>query len=200
MIRCTNCAAILPDENINSQAFNPCPICGSLVRADVFPAANNTLSGGSSGELLLMDDESSCFYHPDKQAVTTCSYCGRFLCSLCDIDFDDQHLCPACLDSGKKKGVINKLENRRILYDNIALGLAVFPILVLLTVIFWVFAIPIALITAPAAIIVAIRYWNRPSSIIKRGRLRMILALPIAFLQIAGLFILFYSLISKISS
>lgn len=198
MIRCTNCSAALPAENINQQAFNPCPICGSLIMADVFPAAYKTLSEGASGELLMVDDESSCFYHPNKQAVITCSYCGRFLCSLCDIDFDDQHLCPSCFDTGKKKGKIRKLENRRVLYDNIALGLAVLPLCFILTVIFWVFAIPAVVIGAPAAVFIVIWAWKKPSSIIKRSKLRMVLAMLLACLEIAGLVILILIIISKI--
>ena len=200
MIRCTNCAAALPAENINIQAFNPCPICSSLIMADVFPAAYKTLSEGTSGELLLVDDESSCFYHPNKQAVTTCSYCGRFLCSLCEIDFDDQHLCASCLDIGKKKGKIKKLENRRVLYDNIALGLAILPMFFLFTILFYFLAIPAVVIGAPATLFIVIRFWKKPSSIIKRSKLRMILALLLACMEIAVLVILIFMLISKILS
>lgn len=187
MIRCTNCTANLPDESLNSQRFVPCPICQSFIRADVFPAAYKTLSGGTSGELLLMDDESSCFYHPKKQAVTTCSYCGRFLCSLCDVDFNNQHFCTSCLESGKKKGKINKLENSRIQYDNLVLGLAIFPI----------FTVYFPILTAPATIFLVIRYWKKPSGIIKRNKFRMILALLIAGLQIAGLSILGYIIFTR---
>ena len=174
MIRCTKCSATLPDENINSRSFMPCPICSSMIRTDVFPAAYETFSLGSSGELLLMDDESSCFYHPSKQAVTTCSSCGRFLCSLCDIDFSDRHMCISCIESGKKKGIIGKLEDRRVRYDNIALGLAVLPIFI------W----PFTLITAPIAVFVVFRYWRKPSGILRKSRLRMIFALLLAGVQI----------------
>jgi hypothetical protein len=198
LIQCTNCTAILPVENINSKTFKPCPICSSLIRADLFPAVYNNLAGGTLGELRVEDDESSCFYHPNKQAVTTCLNCGRFLCSLCDIDFNEQHFCASCLDSGKKKGVIKQLENKRILYDNIALGLAILPVILLLTIIFWVLAVPITIFTAPTAIFIVIRYWNTPSSIIKRSKLRMIIALLIACLQIAGLALSIFYLISKI--
>lgn len=196
MIICTKCSAYLPEELFNSQGH--CPICDSLIRADVFPAAFSSLSDGKSGETLLVDNESSCFFHPNKQAVTTCSYCGRFLCSLCDIDFENQHLCASCLDVGKSKGKIKKLENHRVLYDNIALGLAILPIFLVSTVILWVFAIPAVIIAAPAAIFIVIRFWKKPSSIIKRSKLRMVLALLLACLQIAGALILLLFFISKI--
>lgn len=196
MIICTKCSAYLPEELFNSQGN--CPICDSLIRVDVFPAAFNSLSDEKQGETLLIDNESSCFFHPNKQAVATCSYCGRFLCSLCDIDFEKQHLCASCLDIGKKKGKIKKLENRRVLYDNIALGLAILPIFFIATIIFWFFAIPATVIAAPATIFIVIRFWKKPTSIIRRGKLRMVLALLLACLQIAVVLILIIILISKI--
>lgn len=152
----------------------------------MFPAVNKDLSGGASGELLLMDNESSCFYHQNKQAAATCSYCGRFLCSLCDVDFNDQHMCISCLESGKKKGRISKLENRRVRYDNAALGLAVLPLFV------W----PVTLLTAPTAVFLILRYWNKPAGIIRKSRIRMVIAFILAGLQIAGWSIFGYKIIT----
>lgn len=186
MIRCTNCAASLPDEHINSQGFNPCPICRSLIRADVFPAAYETPAGGTSGERLLVDNESSCFFHQNKQAVTACSQCGRFLCALCDIDFNGQHLCISCIESGKKKGKISKLQNKNFLYDNIVLGMAILPV--------FTFYLPV--ITAPATIFLAIKYWNKTSGIMKRGRFRIVVALMIALMEIVGIVLFVYILIN----
>ena len=188
MIRCTNCSASLPDEFINTRSYNPCPICQSLIRADVFPAAYKTSSEVTSGELLLMNDEASCFYHSNKQAVTTCSQCGRFLCSLCDVDFNGQHMCISCVESGRKKGKIARLEDRRIRYDNIVLGLAILPI----------FTLYFTLLTAPAAIFLAIRYWNRPSGINKKGKLRMLFAILISLIQIAVWSTVVYSIITHV--
>jgi hypothetical protein len=189
LIRCPNCAASLPDEQINSQGFNPCPICRSLIRADVFPAIYETPVGGTSGELLLVDNESSCFYHQNKQALTACASCGRFLCALCDIDFNGQHLCMSCIESGKKKGKIGKLQNSKFLYDNIVLGMAILPV--------FTFYLPV--ITAPTTIFLAIKYWNKTSGIIKRGRLRIVLALLIALMEIVGIVLIVYLLINHTS-
>jgi hypothetical protein len=186
LIRCTNCSASLAEEHINSQGFNPCPICRSLIRADVFPAAYETPAGGTSGELLLVDNESSCFFHQNKQAVTACSNCGRFLCALCDIDLNGQHLCISCIERGKKKGKISKLQNKNFLYDNIVLGMAILPV--------FTFYLPV--ITAPATIFLAIKYWNKTSGIIKRGRLRILLALLVALMEIIGIIFIVYLLIN----
>jgi hypothetical protein len=136
----------------------------------------------------MSDVEASCFYHPDKQAVTTCSNCGRFLCSLCDIELNNRHMCPACLESGKKKRRIKDLENHRFRYDKLVLLLALLPILL------W----PFTLITAPLTVIIAIKYWNAPSSIIKKSRFRLILALIPAGIQIVAWSFVIYKFLSML--
>jgi hypothetical protein len=129
---------------------------------------------GTLGESLVNGSEAACYYHSGKKAATVCDSCGRFLCQLCDVAFNRRHLCPICLETGKKKGRLKNLENHRTLYDSMALYLAVAPILLV-----WV-----TIITAPAAIFVAIRYWRAPGSIIPRTKVRRILALLIAGMQI----------------
>jgi hypothetical protein len=103
--------------------------------------------------------------------------CGRFLCALCAVELHGQHLCPNCLETGKEKGKLKSLENHRTLYDAIALRLAIYPMILFF---FWFFTI----ITAPIALFVAIRYWNAPSSIVPRTKIRSIAAIVLASLQI----------------
>jgi hypothetical protein len=157
------------------------------MQVDVFPAAFRELARGTAGESLLADDEASCFYHPKKKAVIPCEACGRFLCALCDIEFNGRHLCPSCLETGKRKHKIKNLEKHRTLYDSIALALAVYPMLF-----FWP-----TLFTAPAACFVGVRYWNAPRSIISRSKVRFIAAFVLAGLQIAGWSGLVYSWITS---
>ncbi len=121
-----------------------------------------------------MDDQAGCFYHPQKKAVVLCAYCGRFLCALCDVEWGGEHLCPACLETGKKKGRIISLERRRVLYDAAALKLAVYPVLM-----FW-----FTLLTAPIALYIAIRHWNSPTSILGRTHVRSVLAILLSSLEI----------------
>jgi len=163
--------------------MEPCLNCGAQLQAYVFPAISQVLVG-KGGEALLSDTEASCFYHPQKKAAAACETCGRFLCALCDVDFNGKHLCPACIESGKKKGKMTNLENRRMLHDHIALSLALLPMLIY----------PFTIVTAPAAIYYAIRYWKTPSSILPRTRIRNILAIFIALLQIAAWCFFIYKL------
>ncbi|MGC3991484.1 MAG: hypothetical protein QM796_17720 [Chthoniobacteraceae bacterium] len=101
--------------------------------------------------------------------------CGRFLCALCDLELNGQHLCPSCLASGKKKGKIRNLENERTCHDGIALTLSLLPLLM------W----PITAVTAPCAVYYSIRHWKSPTSILPRTKIRFIFALIFAGIQCA---------------
>ena len=156
---------------------------------EVFPALFRETAPGQTGEVLVVEGESTCFYHPSKKAVLPCQGCGRFLCALCDCDLSGTHFCPVCLEAGKTKGKIQNLQNERPLYDSIALMFAVLPIV---TVVFWVFS----LFTAPIALVLAIANWNTPRSIVHRTKTRLVLAIIFATLQIGAWGIGIYLLIS----
>ena len=182
MLNCTNCNAPLSKEAANTKSLVACAACSSHLRVDVFPAINRLLPVGQTGATLQVDNEAGCFYHPRKKAVVPCAVCGRFLCALCDVPFNGQHLCPACLEKGKTHRKIKNLENHRTCYDSVALLVATVPILIIWFTIF----------TAPLAIYLTVRHWKSPSSIIPRTKIRFILAFMIAGVQIAG-WILFFS-------
>lgn len=176
LIRCSHCDTPLPPESLNIPDFKKCPKCGVPVRAVVFPSLFRQPAAASPGERVFTETETSCFFHPKKKAVVPCGICGRFLCSLCDIEFNDQHLCSSCIEAGKKKRKIRNLENNRVLHDSIALYLAVIPM---------IFVWPTVL-TAPASIFYTVRHWKSPMGIIPRTKFRFILALTAAGLQIGG--------------
>jgi hypothetical protein len=186
MIECPKCKSALNENIINSPVLTRCSGCGVHLRADVFPAAYRRTENGKPSESLKNTKEAGCFYHPDKRAVIHCSMCGRFLCALCDLEFGERNLCPACLEIGNKKQQLENLANDRILYDNIALFLSVIPF----TFILWF----LSFITAPAALFVVIRYWKAPSSLLPRSKVRFVVAFILAGLQIAGWSVLFYSI------
>ena len=176
LVYCTRCASPLNENLYNTRRLEKCPSCGTPILVYVFPALYRDIPEGSPGEALLIDNEASCYYHPDKKAVIPCSVCGRFLCALCDVEFNGRHLCTSCLEKSGKNNKMSSLENRRVLYDSIALWLSIIPMLF----------VYITVITAPLAIFMVFRYWNAPSSIISRTKLRFIAAFIISGLQIAG--------------
>jgi len=182
MLACPRCNAALPEAFYSASEFQRCPACDSLILAEVFPAFFQPPAQGRAGESLLVEGESSCFYHPAKRAEGVCESCGRFLCALCDVDLNGQHLCPGCLESGKRKGRLKQLETRRLLYDSMALTLALVPMLIFY----------ITVLTAPATIYVVIRYWKAPTSVVGRGKWRMVVAFLIALAQIAGWIVAIY--------
>jgi hypothetical protein len=186
LVQCPKCQAWLLDGVFNQTELSPCPACGVPLQVEVFPALFRRINPGQSGETIMVEGESSCFYHPQKKAVRPCQGCGRFLCALCDCELNGQHFCPACLEAGKTKGKIKSLENQRTLYDGIALSLAIYPMLIFY----------FTLVTAPIALFVAIRYWNAPRSLVRRTKIRYITAIILASMQIAGWGLLFFTIAS----
>ena len=186
LIDCGNCktrfSAPLPEASVHSA----CPACETGIRIEVFPALFKKAARGKSPEAVLVDDESSCFYHPAKKAAVACEGCGRFLCALCDVDWGGKHLCAVCIESGVQKGRIGQSIKEIVYYDNIALAVAIVPLLIFY----------FTLVTAPIAIYIVIRYWNAPMSAMPRSKLRFVIAALAAVLQIAGWGVFFISLLT----
>jgi hypothetical protein len=188
--RCPGCRTPLGEGVFNRPELVPCPTCGAPLHVEIFPALFRPAARGRDGEALIIDGESSCFYHPQKKAVVPCQGCGRFLCALCDCELHGQHFCPACLEVGRQKGKIKNLENQRTLYDGIALSLSLLPLLIFY----------FTIVTAPIALYIAIRYWNAPRSIVHRTKIRFVLAILFASLQILGWGVGIYFIVTSFKS
>lgn len=187
LIHCPKCHTALLDGVFNQGGFTPCPGCTTPVQVEVYPAMFRQQVKGSAGELILTEGEAGCFYHPKKKAVLPCESCGRFLCALCDCEHQGKHFCPACLETGRTKGKVKSLENTRIRYDNIALALALYPILIFY----------LTIITAPMALFVALRYWKAPRSLAQPSSTRFIFTILIATLQLSGWTLLIIALLIR---
>ena len=183
-IKCPKCNSVLGSSEIEGNAWFHCPVCNSLLQIGTYPALLAPKPKGQLGEDILTDEESACFYHPDKRAVTVCEHCGRFLCALCDIEMADHHLCALCIEAGASRETLDFLVSKRILYDNVALSLALWPLLLVF----------MTILTAPAAIYISLRYWNAPTSIVGRGKQRFIGAIFLSLLEIAGWILIPYLL------
>ena len=187
LIHCPKCRATLVNAGFNLGGFVPCPACATPLQVEVFPAMFRQQAKGTAGEFILTEGEASCFYHPKKKAVLPCEACGRFLCALCDCEHQGKHLCPSCLEAGRTKGKIKSLENTRTRYDNIALALALYPILIFY----------FTIITAPMALFVAIRYWKKPRGLTAHSNLRFIFAILVATLELGGWATFFIALATR---
>ncbi len=176
VVTCPSCRNALPQAICNTGELAFCPSCETSVQVDVFPAFFQSTLTAAKAETIVETGTSSCFYHENKKAVIHCDTCGRFLCALCDLDIG-AHICPACAEAGRKKGNVAELETNRVMYDSAALVLAFGAFLI------W----PIAVITAPTAIVLAVLSWRRPGSLVPRTRLRSYIAILVAILQLIGL-------------
>ena len=176
-ISCPKCSHQIDAASFNKPA-DACPGCGS----DIIVAAFASLISGPSltgaGERLLIADQASCFYHPNKKATVPCDNCGRFLCALCDVDFGGKSLCPTCIEGGGNKSSQGDMDIDRVLYDKLALFLALVP----------------TILTQLGAIFLAIRHWSSPISIPRRHplRWRWILAVVVALLELWLFYGLFF--------
>ncbi|MEW6303187.1 MAG: hypothetical protein AB1705_06940 [Verrucomicrobiota bacterium] len=183
-LACPKCRGQLLATTVRPTVENRCPHCGTVLEIALFPAFFRAPEAPQAAEQVLTEGEAACFYHPQKRAVIPCESCGRFLCALCDVDLDGKHYCPNCLESGRKKGRIQKLEQQRTRYDQIALALVFYPLILC--------GYP-SLITAPIAVFVALRYWNAPSSRVARTKLALGIALAFAVVEIAIWVLIFIS-------
>jgi hypothetical protein len=180
-LACRKCNASLHADSFNTAGPTMCLACGVTMYAAVFPAFLRPVERGQTGETIVSDGEAGCFYHASKKATVMCEVCGRFLCALCDIKFAGRNLCPACVASGRRKGTLRNSEKQRMLHDDMAIALAIGPMLIPLFG--WICTIA----TAPMAIVMSLWYWRKgETSIIPRTRIRYILAILIALPQIAG--------------
>lgn len=173
-VSCSKCATPLSYLALTAPGGHTCPTCGASLQAYVFPALLRSQLPGEPGNAVVLDGSAGCFSHPHRQAVVPCAQCGRFLCSLCDVELHGQHLCLTCVNSGTSNGALASLTNRRTLYDSIALRMAILPALVV-----WP-----TLISAPLTIFYTLRHWHSPLSIVPRTRIRFVVALVFAVLQI----------------
>lgn len=178
-VGCPVCLNALPPETWNLDYETYCPVCRAPVSAVVFPALFRA-DNRSHAEVAVQGTEATCFYHSTKKAVVPCDHCGRFLCSLCQVELSGQNWCPSCLESHRTQGKLATLDNSRTLYDNIALVLTLAPVV---TIAFWILSI----FTAPAALFVVLRYWRKPLSVTPRTRIRFVIAAVLALLELVGL-------------
>lgn len=181
-LSCPNCRALWPADLAALAALTRCPVCHTRVQIEVFPAFTRPAAVGTVGEAIVIEGEAACFFHPQKRASVPCGICGRFLCALCDLELYGLHVCPTCLESGRRKGQLEHLDTRRTLYDSAALTIAGlgFPFVCTMYC-FWV-ALPLA----PLAIGIAIYGWRKPRSIIPRTRVRAVLAIVLAVVELIG--------------
>jgi hypothetical protein len=162
-------------EDWNFPGGVDCAVCGQRVEVRAFRAIEQE-ARGEKPETILGAGEAGCYYHPQNRAAVACDACGRFLCALCDLPLDGQHLCPQCVETGVKTNKLAAADTHRTYQDSVALAFATWPMLIFYFTIF----------TAPVALYYVIRYWKQPQGILPRSKIRFVIAGVLALLQIGG--------------
>jgi hypothetical protein len=172
---CPGCRTPLPPEILGSESRIPCPSCRVALEVEVFPALARPIEEAAAAPQISAEGESTCFYHAGYRAAVPCDACGRFLCRLCDLPIGPRHLCPECVHRAREEKTAGMV-TERMLWDRLALSLATLPVITLY----------FTVLTAPAAIVVALRHWRTPGSLVTPGRWRFVAAILFATLQLGA--------------
>jgi len=165
-LRCLGCERPLPLRVLDG-ALTTCEICSAKVQVTPFPALVRDLRQGAKAEQLLSDEASCC----------------RFLCSLCDLEIEEEHLCSNCLSYGRSEGKLEEVKNSHFCADQLIMLTAALPLLMF----------PITVFTAPLTLGMLIYFRKAPESPIRGGGTRRRwMAGTLAVLQLLfwGLFVL----------
>ncbi|MGA1844249.1 MAG: hypothetical protein ACMUIS_06770 [bacterium] len=188
-ITCPRCSSPLSPQIFAAPSDASCPHCGLVMTGRLYPRFFKTKDMQETAADVTAGSESSCYYHPEKLAVSLCSECGRFLCSLCELDIQNRIVCPTCLEKLDQEKRVSTFTNEVTFRDAIALNVAV------VLTFFW----PIYFVTAPFTLFYIWRHFKEPKQyIIPRKRWRFYLAGLIAGAQLAVWAILFIGFISGI--
>ncbi|MFT3831451.1 MAG: hypothetical protein QM691_17275 [Opitutaceae bacterium] len=170
---CPSCHRALPRDSWLNERQVHCRHCDSDIEFVSFPALHANRSVARS-ETATLGEDATCFFHATNRAAAVCSGCGRLLCAVCAVDFAGQCLCPACIANRPTSRPDNVPS--RVLWDSFSLMLATLPLIM------W----PLTVLTAPTSIGLAIYGWNKPCSLVRGSRGRLVLAIVLGLAQVVG--------------
>lgn len=147
----------------------------------LFPAAVREVAKPRV-DTAIVEGQSTCFFHPKLPATQVCEISGRLICDLCQTEWDGRIVSLEALHSTPGNGSPGAQANTRTRWDNIALSLAVLPLLL------WF----VTIVTAPVALFIAVWQGRKGScSVVQRSGWRYWLAGALALLQVAFWIIIF---------
>lgn len=170
-MHCPSCKKPLEAAAFDEGNEATCTSCQESMQVVTYPALDAVIAPPRP-VAAKVEAGATCFYHDENEAVHTCDHCGRFLCAVCGIESAAGITCPNCISAQRSQS--SDAVASRMLYDRLVLGLAILPLL----------AWPLTLLTAPAALGVGIYGWRKPTSLVSKGRVRMIIGMVIATIQL----------------
>jgi uncharacterized RDD family membrane protein YckC len=176
---CPVCHGALPAGTWNLNYPVNCPQCRTVLAALVFPAQVRSPEAAAP-EPAMEGGEATCYFHTPNKAFAACDECGRFVCALCHVAISGRSWCPSCIALHRRRGRLAYLDNRRMMYDNLALLLAVVTFFLLGV---W----PLAIVTVGATLFVIFFYWRKVSSLVPRTKSRFVIAAVLAGIEVLAL-------------
>ena len=151
-VSCPNCRGDIA-QIATTDGWQNCPFCKTRLQISTWPVVRK-----STNASVALSDQATCFFHPDKAFQACCQRCGRFVCSLCDLQLGTEHVCPTCFERGRgtpgTDAAKAEWRHRDVLYDSIALTVGWGWIL------FW----PTIFAALPTVIVLHVKFRKAPRS------------------------------------
>lgn len=180
MIPCPICSLpiVLTTRGAEEAVF--CAGCRRLVKAVGWPALDRDAGAGARPQ-AVMEGEASCFSCTNRAATSVCDACGCFTCPACEAKWLGESLCLACLHARRELQAAPRFQARALIYDNMALGLLLLPILIIPF-----YGVFFSVLASPVALYLVIRHWHTPRGLPPRGPFRSILAGSLALVLLTS--------------
>jgi hypothetical protein len=171
---CPRCKTALTGITGTGQGF--CGGCATPLEFLIAPPAA-ARSRPIAQAVRAAEGDAACFFHATNTAASECGGCGRYLCTVCEVAQPGGGvLCPACIAAGRKAKTPDKA-NEIPAYDNLAMLLAVVPM---------IFMFYLTIVTAPLVLGLVIYGWRKPRSLVRGQTARFVAATIIASIQIGA--------------
>jgi len=108
---CPRCHARLTADWLHSGTII-CPDCNKSFEATAFKPPSRQIEVVSVAAALTPDGANACANHARNAAVTNCSRCGLFICSLCNMDIGTGPYCPSCFDRLRAENALQPAATR----------------------------------------------------------------------------------------
>jgi len=181
LLDCYQCGAPIPWQ-IAPHQMTVCPGCKETTELYLFPAAETKTSAAGRSTQSFSEDEAVCFNHESRKATVICEGCGKFLCALCDVEWEYRHLCSQCIT--REQAQNDNPEAKRLYYRHDVLALCFLAMTILMWFLSFVFY--------PVALILIVMGFRKPMSAMPRRRWLLYLTFLVALLfpfSLIGLFL-----------
>lgn len=173
---CHFCQTPLAPERVDDGGGVACGHCERPTQLVVFAA----ILGGSAGTPAHQVDAhlqgASCFYSPEKLATGECRNCGAWISEEWTARWGAEVYCLKCLEHLRQRGADASFAEGIVLWDSVALFLALVPYSLVLTF--------VGFFTAPAALFLTVRHWGSPRSMVHVWRWRFVVAVVMSVLML----------------